>query len=345
MIIAVPGLLYSSQLLSLMGASEEVVESGYLFTTIMLGSNTIIMLLFIINAVFRGAGDAAAAMRVLWIANLINIVLDPCLIFGIGPFPAMGVTGAAVATAIGRGTGVIYQIYLLLRSNGRIGIRPVHWRFEPKVTMRLLRLSLGGIGQFIIATASWIVLMRIMAVFGSEALAGYTIAIRIIMFSILPSWGMSNAAATLVGQNLGAHKADRAEISVRKSALVNVIFLSFIGIIFFYQAEFLVRLFTAEEEVIRIGAQCLRFLAYGYAFYALGMIMTQTFNGAGDTTTPTILNFVCFWLVEIPLAYILATQLDFAEKGVFIAIVASESLLGILGTILFRRGKWKLREV
>ena len=344
-LIAIPSLLYSTELLTLMGASVEVVENGYLFTTIMLGSNTIIMLLFIINAVFRGAGDAAAAMRVLWIANLINIILDPCLIFGIGPFPEMGVTGAAVATVIGRGTGVVYQFYLLFKANGQIQIRPVHWQFDLKVTLRLLRLSLGGIGQFIIATASWIALMRIMAIFGSQALAGYTIAIRIIMFSILPSWGMSNAAATLVGQNLGAKKPDRAEKSVWKSAIVNIIFLSVVGVLFYYQAEFLIRLFTDEAEVIRIGAQCLRYLSYGYVFYALGMIMTQAFNGAGDTTTPTILNFLCFWLVEIPLAYILSTELDFAENGIFIAIVSSESLLGILGVLVFRRGKWKLREV
>ena len=344
-IIAIPGIFYAPELLRIMGATERVIETGYLFTAIMISSNVIIMLLFIINAVFRGAGDAAYAMRVLWIANLINIVLDPCLILGLGPFPELGVTGAAVATAIGRGTGVIFQFVLLFRRSGRIKIHRQQIRFEFTVMKRLLRLSLGGIGQFLIATSSWVGLMRIMAIFGSEALAGYTIAIRIIVFSILPSWGMSNAAATLVGQNLGAKKPERAERSVWISAIINMLFLCGVGIVFITYPEFLIRFFTQEEKVIEIGAQCLRFLSFGYPFYAFGMVMTQAFNGAGDTTTPTILNFICFWLIEIPLAYILALQLNLTETGVFLAIISSESLLGILGIIVFRRGKWKLREV
>lgn len=344
-IISIPGIIYAPELLGLMGASAEVIDSGYIFTGIMMGSSIIIMLLFIINAVFRGAGDAAYAMRVLWIANLINIILDPCLILGLGPFPELGVTGAAVATAIGRGTGVIIQFILLFRRRGRVHIHARHVQFDLRVMKRLLRLSLGGISQFIIATSSWIGLMRIMAIFGSEALAGYTIAIRILVFSILPSWGMSNAAATLVGQNLGAKKPDRAESSVWKSAIVNLIFLCCIAVVFIIYPEFLIRFFTNEERVVNIGAQCLRFLSYGYGFYAFGMVMTQAFNGAGDTTTPTIMNLFCFWLVEIPLAYLLALQLGFDEQGVFMAIITSESLLGILGIILFRQGRWKLRQV
>jgi putative MATE family efflux protein len=343
--IAIPGIFFASDLLGLMGATEGIIDSGNLFTSIMISSNVIIMLLFIINAVFRGAGDASYAMRVLWIANLINIVLDPCLILGLGPFPKLGVTGAAVATVIGRGTGVIFQFVLLLRRSGRIKISKDQIRFDFTVMRRLLRLSLGGIGQFIIATSSWIGLMRIMAVFGSEALAGYTIAIRIIVFSILPSWGMSNAAATLVGQNLGAKKPERAERSVWMSAIINMVFLCGIAVLFITYPEFLIRFFTQEERVVQIGAQCLRFLSFGYPFYAFGMVMTQAFNGAGDTTTPTILNFICFWLVEIPLAYLLAMQIGLSETGVFLAIISSESLLGVLGIIVFRQGKWKLREV
>ena len=343
--IMVLGIFFSSGLLQLMGASSKIVGTEYMYTAIMLGSNIIIMLLFIINSVFRAAGDAFLAMRVLWLANIINIFLDPCLIFGLGPFPQLGIAGAAIATTIGRGTGVIYQFILLRQKKRRIRIRPRHLKFDFAITKRLIRLSLGGIGQFLISTFSWVVLMRIMAVFGSVALAGYTIAIRIIMFSILPSWGMSNAAATLVGQNLGAKKPDRAEKSVWISAIINMVFLGLIAVIFISFSEILVRLFTDDAEVIQNGSSCLRILSYGYLFYALGMVMSQAFNGAGDTTTPTIMNFFCFWLIEIPVAYLLALKMGLNQHGVYYSIVIAESVLGILGVILFKRGRWKKRKV
>lgn len=343
--IALLGFFYSGALLSLMGASPVIINELSGYTTIIFTANAVVMLLFIINAVFRGAGDAAISMRVLWIANAINIVLDPLLIFGIGPFPELGVAGAAIATTIGRGLGVIYQFYRLHIEGSRIHLRLRHWVINWPVIKRLVRLSLGGIGQYLIATSSWIGLMRIMAEFGSEALAGYTIAIRIIIFSLLPSWGMSNAAATLVGQNLGAKQPQRAEKSVWITAFINMGFLILIGLTFYTFAPELVTLFTDDQEVIAIGAQCLRIISVGYFFYSWGMIMTQAFNGAGDTVTPTYLNFICFWLIEIPLAWGLALSLEMEETGVFWSIVVAESMLGILGIYLFKRGKWKKQQV
>ncbi len=344
-LIAVPTAIMAKSILRLMKTDEEVIAAGYQYTRIMLAGNGVIMLLFIINAIFRSAGDAAISFRVLLLANGINIILDPCLIFGWGPFPQLGIKGAAIATNIGRGLAVIYQFYLLFGGKHRIKLALKHIKVRIHVLLKLLRISLGGIGQFLIATTSWIGLMWIMASFGKEAQAGYTIAIRIIVFSILPSWGMSNAAATMVGQNLGAKQPDRAEKSVWFTAYANMAFLLIMALIFIIIPDKLVGIFSNEPEVIRVGVQCLRIMSYGYVFYALGMVMAQSFNGAGDTNTPTLLNFVCFWLIEVPLAYFLAMVAGFNETGVFLSITISESILGILGVIIFRRGKWKLREV
>ncbi len=343
--IAIPTTILAKDILRLMKTEEHVIQEGYHYTILMLGGNVIIMLLFIINAIFRSAGDAAISMRVLALANLINIILDPCLIFGLGPFPELGVKGAAIATNTGRGIAVIYQFYLLFFKGHRIAITKKNIKIRINVILNLLKLSLGGIGQFLIATTSWIGLMWIMANFGSEAQAGYTIAIRIILFALLPSWGMSNAAATLVGQNLGAKKPERAERAVWLTAYANMAFLLFVAIFFISVPGIFVKIFTTESKVIEVGITCLRVMSYGYIFYALGMVMSQSFNGAGDTTTPTLLNFICFWIIELPLAYILSLNLGFNELGIFMSITISESILGILGMMVFRRGRWKTREI
>ncbi|MCV2884526.1 MATE family efflux transporter [Aestuariibacter sp. AA17] len=347
--IALLGWFYAEDILSLMGATESVKALGVDYTTIMMCGSISILYLFIINAIFRGAGDPAIAMRSLWLANGINIVLDPILIFGIGPFPEMGVTGAAVATTIGRGVGVLYQLYHLRGelSGGatRIALRMTHLVPKWNDIHALLKVSAGGIMQFLIATASWVLLVRIVSQFGSAAVAGYTIAIRVIMFTILPAWGLSNAAATLVGQNLGAGQPERAEKSVWRVAWYNVYFLVGVAIIFIVFAPNIIGLFTDDKEVAMYGISCLRFISYGYGFYGLGMIIVQAFNGAGDTMTPTKINFFCYWVLQIPLAYTLANVFAFGPDGVFLAITLAESLLAVVGIILFRRGGWKTKMI
>ncbi len=339
------GITFAPRMLSLMGASGGTIEDGSGYFAVMLGGNAVIVLLFLLNAVFRGAGDAAIAMRVLWIANALNIVLDPLLIFGVGPFPELGVTGAAVATTTGRGIAVFYQMFVLFRGNGRIRVTRETLVFRADVILRLIRISLGGIFQYLIATSAWIFLVRILAVFGSAALAGYTVAIRILIFAMLPAWGMSNATATLVGQNLGALKPDRAERAAWRTGLYSMLFLGSVAVLFIVFAEQLIRFFTTDESVVPIGVTCLTYLSYGNVCYAYGMVMSQAFNGAGDTYTPTWINFFCYWMVQIPLSYILAVPLAMGPRGVFVAILASESLVAVVGIILFRRGKWKVRKV
>jgi putative MATE family efflux protein len=342
--LSLVGALGAPALLRWMGAEPAVVDSAS-YTRIMLGGSITIFYLFLINAVFRGAGNAAIAMRVLWLSNSINIVLDPCLIFGWGPFPEMGVTGAAVATNIGRGLGVVYQLWVLFRGPGRILVTRRHLRLESAVALRLLRVSIGGVLQYLVATASWLGLVRIIAVFGSAPLAGYAIALRVLLFTILPSWGLSNAAATLVGQNLGASRPERAEQAVWRTGFYNMLFLGGVAVFFITVAEPIARLFTQDADVLRPAADCMRFVSYGYVFYAYGMVMEQAFNGAGDTTTPTLINLFCYWLFQIPLGYALALPLGMGPRGVFLAITLSESTLAVVAMLVFRRGRWKERRI
>jgi len=342
--IGVFGVIYARDLLVIMGASDGVIEQGAGFTAVLLGGSFSIIYLFVLNAAFRGAGDATVALRSLWIANGINIVLDPCFIFGLGPFPEMGVTGAAVATTIGRSVGVAYQLWYLLNGRGRIAFSLPHLRFIPSLAWRMVRISAGGIGQFLIATASWIGVMRIVAMFGSPAIAAYTIALRMMEFVFLPAWGLGNAAATLVGQNLGAGQAERAEQCTWKAAKYNTAFMSIAGIFLLFFAQTITGWFTNEPDVLRIGTSCLRILGIGFPMYAIGMVVVQAMNGAGDTETPMVLNLVCFWLVQIPLAFMLATKTALEPNGAFIAIVVSESLLTLLSVVVFRRGGWKVHE-
>lgn len=344
-LIAVPGFLWSSDLIRLMGGSPEMQENLSAYTRISLGFNGIIIVLFIINAVLRSSGDAAMSLRVLVIANLINIILDPLLIFGIGPFPEMGIKGAAIATVIGRGSGILFQIFLLFRGKRRIRLTLADIRFEPHTMWQIIKLSLGGIGQSLIATTSWIGLVRIIATFGSNVVAGYTIAIRIVVFGLLPSWGISNAASTLVGQNLGADKPERAEKSVWITSRINLVIMTIIGLLFFIFTETLIRLFIDDPAVVLPGIQALRIISIGFIFYGLGMVMIQAFNGAGDTVTPTKVFFICFWLIEIPLAWILSKPAGMGQTGVFISIVIAESVMTLMALYLFRKGKWKLKKV
>ncbi len=341
-LIGVVGVLYAKDMLYLMGASESVIATGAGFTAVMLGGSVTILYLFILNAAFRGAGDAAVALRSLWIANGLNIILDPCFIFGLGPFPEMGVTGAAVATTIGRGVGVLYQLWFLFDGRGRLEFHFRHLRLVPRLIKRMLVISIGGVGQFLISTSSWIIVMRIIALYGSNAIAAYTIALRMLEFVWLPAWGLGNAAATLVGQNLGAGQPARAEQSAWRAARYNFFFMTLVGFSLIAAAPAITGLFSSDAEVIYYGTNCLRILGVGFPVFAVGMILTQALNGAGDTFTPTIINIVCFWLMQIPLAYWLATGLEYGPNGVFVAIVLSESLVTLFSVLVFRRGKWKL---
>jgi putative MATE family efflux protein len=343
--IAVPGIIYAKEMLRLMGASEAIIETGYMYPAIMLGGNSVIMLLFIINAVFRSSGDAAISLRVMVIANLLNIVLDPCFIFGWGPFPELGVMGAAVATTTGRGVAVLFQFYLLFKGSHRIKIGLRHMKVSIEIIGKLLKLSIGGIFQNLIATSSWIFMVRIISSFGTDAVAGYFIGIRILIFTLLPSWGLANAAGTLVGQNLGAKEPGRAERSVMAAAWFNMVLLGIIAIVFISNPGFFISLFTKDAAVIAEGITCLRTISFGYILYALGMVMTQAFNGAGDTRTPTYINLVAFWAVEIPLAYFLATKTGLHEQGVYLAIIIAEAVLSLTAFYYFKKGLWKDRIV
>ena len=344
-LIAVCTAPLAPRLLTLMGASPQVVETGSGFTRVMLGGNATIVLLFLLNAVFRGSGDAAIAMRVLWLGNLLNIVLGPCFIFGLGPLPELGVMGAAVATNIGRGTAVVYQLITLARGRGRVRVGLRDLRLDVSIMKTVLRLSGSGTIQILIGTASYVGLVRILSVFGSAALAGYTIGIRLIVFALLPAFGISNAAATMVGQNLGAGRPDRAERAVWTAAGYSMIFLGSVGGVFLLAARPITGLFTTDPEVQAHAIGCLRIVSLGFVFYALGMVLTSSFNGAGDTWTPTLINLVVFWLWEIPLAWWLAVSADVGPRGVFIALTVAYSTLAVVTAIFFRRGRWKLKKV
>lgn len=344
-VLGILGVWFAADILRLMGGTAEVVAMGTPYTRIMLGGNLAITFLFLLNGIFRGAGDAAIAMRSLWVANLINIALDPIFIFGWGPIPEMGVTGAAIATTIGRSVGVLYQLYILFGPKGRIQLNGRAFLPAPNLLAKLGKIAATGAGQFMIASASWIFLMRIIATLGSEAVAGYTIAIRLIIFTILPSWGISNAAATLVGQNLGAGLPQRAEESVWKAAWYNMLFLFSVSLIYFAGSYQILGWFDTNPAVLEAGVTSLRIICAGYIFFAYGMVISQAFNGAGDTRTPTWVNFICFWLLEIPLGYLLAVVLGWGLAGVCWSIAISETVLAALVVLIFRKGTWKTTEI
>ena len=344
-IIGLPCLLLAPKLLRVMAGSPEVIAVGTNYTRIALGGSGVVVMLFLNNAIFRGAGDAAIAMRLLWVSNIINLILDPCLIFGLGPFPRLGVTGAALATFSGRGIGVLYQFYRLLQGTDRIRILTRQLRVRLNVLSRLLRVSLAGILQFTIGQTSWVGLVRIVSIFGSAALAGYTIAIRIVIFVILPSWGLSNAAATLVGQNLGALQPERAERSVWVTGFYNMLFLGAIGVFFIAFTEPVIHLFTHDPAVVPLAVNCLRILSYGNIAYAYAMVMLQAFNGAGDTFTPTVVNLFGYWMLELPLAYWLAVRRHWRSNGAFFSILVAEASIAAISIVLFRLGRWKAQKI
>lgn len=343
--LGIPAGVAAPHLLRLMGASPAIVSIGSGYARIALGGCGAIIMLFLNNAIFRGAGDAAIAMRLLWVSNIINFILDPCLIFGLGPFPRLGVTGAALATFTGRSIGVLIQFYWLMRGTERIHVLARHLYLNVPVLWRLLRVSFTGILQFAIANASWIGLVRIVSLFGGAAVAGYTVAIRVVMFFILPAWGLSNAAATLVGQNLGARRPDRAEQAVWRTGLYNMIFLATLGIFFVIYATPVVRLFVDDPAVVAIGARALRTFACGNIAYAWGMVLIQAFNGAGDTVTPTFVNFFAFWVLELPLAWWLATRVHLRAEGAFLSLVIAECSIAVASLILFKQGRWKKQRI
>jgi MATE family, multidrug efflux pump len=343
--MGLPAALAAPHLLAWMGAPDALISIGHWYTSVAFAGSVSLMLLFLNNAIFRGAGDAAVAMRVLWISNIINLALDPCFIFGLGPFPALGVTGAAVSTLIGRSCGVVYQFWILTRGHTRIVVRWREFRLVPRVIGSLARVSATGVMQFAVAQTSWILLVRIISDFGSDAVAGYTIGIRIFVFVILPAWGLSGAAATMVGQNLGAHKPERAERAVWITVCYNMVLLGLVSIAFIGFPRALVGLFTSDGAVGLYAVDCLRIIAFGNLAYACGMVMVQAFNGAGDTITPTLINVVGFWLCEIPLAWTLAIHARMGVPGVFAAIPISECLITLMGLAMFLRGRWKTRRI
>lgn len=345
LVISAIGVIFAPQILTLLGAKPHILAEGSQFMRIMVGGNAAVLFIFLLNAIFRGAGDAAIAMRVLILANGLNMILSPCFIFGVSFFPELGVTGAAVGTTIGRSIGVLYAAWCLFRFGGRIHVDRESWQFDPTLLWKLIKLSSTGVFQLLVATASWTALMPIMAGFGEVAIAGYIIALRVVMFALLPALGLSNAAATMVGQNLGAGKPERAEAAVWKAAWFNAAFYSAIGLIFLIFSHPIISIFTQEPEVLRYGTSALHIIAYGFAFYGLGMVLETAFNGAGDTWTPTYLNLLVFWIFEIPLAYALAYRFNMGPDGVFWAITLAFSLLAVASGLLFRRGKWKLKTV
>jgi putative MATE family efflux protein len=340
-IVGLIGALAAPHLLSVMGASPEVIAIGTRFTRVMLGGSVTVILLFLINACFRGAGDATVAMRTLILANGINIVLGPLLVFGVGPFPRMGVAGAAVATTIGRGIGVVYQLRALRLGRGHLAVRREHLQIDTGIMSTIVRLSGSAIFQSFIGTTSWVALVRIVARFGSTAVGGYGIAMRVVLFALLPSWGMANAAATLVGQNLGAGRPERAEQAVWRAALYNLFFLGGTGALFVLFGNLIVSGFSSDPAVVAYGAQALRIISAGFLFYAYGMVLSQAFNGAGDTKTPTYINLFCFWLWEIPIAWLLAGPLGLGPTGVFVAVLIGFSTMAVVSVVMFRRGRWK----
>jgi len=343
--ISLVGLTFAPRLLGLLGGSAGLQRTGAGYTRVLLGGNAAVLLLFLVNAVFRGAGDAAIAMRSLWLASACNMVLGPLFIFGVGPFPRLGVTGAAVGTTIGRSIGVLYQMRQLARRRGRIAVRAGDFFPDPRVLGGLLRLSGSGILQLLIGTGSWLALVRVLAGFGSTALAGYTIGIRVVVFALLPSWGLSNAAATMVGQSLGARKPDRAERSVWMAARYNMWVLGIVGALFVVFAPGIIAIFTRDAGIAPWGVGCLRIVSAGFVFYAYGMVVSNAFNGAGDTWTPTVLNLVCFWMLEVPLAWALSRLPALGPRGVFAAIAVAFSTLALASSLVFRRGRWKTRAV